>query len=121
MMKAPKVFLCFLIVSCQVLLACSLALHFFDFTSDQEKWRLERQIEKDLPIGSSKADVANWFAAHGYQPHTGVSGDGRTYLSVREYREYLLVLESGDLAIVFRFDDSDQIVESYITWHPLSF
>jgi hypothetical protein len=103
-----------------MILACGSFVHFADWGSKDVN-RLNREIARDLPSGSSVAQVEEWFVVHGMKPHHDQTGDRpHREVHVLVQRDYLLDW-SGDILIVFVFDDDDRLMSHRVSWRPITF
>jgi hypothetical protein len=105
---------CIWIGAITVLVAsCIAGMVFGPDTPDREIARLNRQIETDLPLGTSRVEVEKWLTN---RPDFDIFSDAANHPQLlrgtagRGYFWYW----SGDLTIFFSFDGQDRLVNHHI-------
>ena len=105
---------CIWIGALTVLVAsCIAGIVFGPDTPDREIARLNRQIEIDLPFGTSREKVEKWLKDRpSFDIHSDAANNPRLLRGItgRGYFWYW----SGDLSTFFFFDEQDRLVEHHI-------
>lgn len=101
------------------LATCIAGIVFGPDNPEREIARLNRQIEIDLPPGSSRAEVMKWLTN---REDFDIISDAVNYprlLWGRAGRGYFWYW-SGDLTIFFSFDEQDRLVEHHIEFEEFA-
>jgi hypothetical protein len=112
---------CGLVIAlCLTAAVIGVLVHFAE-TGEGDAKQLKRQIDADLPLGSSKTEVAMWLGAKGFKDsHDSKKPDGHgsalwVSATTNHWWEW-----SGELYITFDFDEDDRLIESDARWHELA-
>jgi hypothetical protein len=82
----------------------------------REAEELRREIDVELPPGSTRIEAEKWFKARGFQPEVSVDGKGRLRsLWVFVHREYILA-GKGELEINIEFNENGKVSKHDTDW-----
>ena len=98
--------------------SCIVALVVLPDSPDREIARLNRQLEIELPLGTSRADVEKWLNDRPTFHDISGAADGARWTVVQAHREYFWYW-SGWLMISFSFDDQDRLVKHHIEFEEI--
>jgi hypothetical protein len=110
------------------LVACSLAaltcvgglgsFLFLGLKSSVSKAEMERRVESEIPLGTSRADVLNWILANGYSNGQIANGESprKTGFNVYFYQRKLWY--ESKVTIFLVFDENDKLDSAEVEERP---
>jgi hypothetical protein len=79
---------------------------------------LERQMGREVPLGSSRVDVEQWVRAKGLELHEIRNDEGKNVGLDGTTIKWYPPGWSGELKVICFFDDEDKLVKYHVAWIP---